>query len=154
MTEYYKTKLEEALQYQDFVMEVLMKEHGLIISCFSSKKYQYAKGESLQGFEIKHDQKLETTGNLYIETQERTSIHNDYVASGIYRNDNSWIYIIGNYHKIFIFGKRHLRTVFERGILNGIPIEEKEIGRHTSKGFLVPAIYAEEKLAINVIRIS
>ena len=38
-----------------------------------------------------------------------------YVPSGIYRNDNTWLYCIGDYDTIFIFAKTTLRRMHTSG---------------------------------------
>lgn len=148
MNQYYKEKLEQGQQYQDFVTEKLYKI-GLPIISYSSKKYQYTIGENKCGFEIKFDDKLKNTGNLYIEVAEKSNaVNENYIASGIYRNDNTWLYIIGDYSIIYIFSKKQLRKIYE----DTKRIETfKRVTIPTSKGFLVPAKYAEETLAIKVI---
>jgi hypothetical protein len=146
--EYYKKQLEKANEYQDYVVVQLHKYTGLTIPVFSSYKYQLNVGESLCGFEIKHDENLKYTGNLFIETQERRSINNPYVSSGIYRDDNSWIYIIGDYKKIFIFAKNHLRFLHEKRKYRLIENKYK-----TARGFLLPSKYAEDFLAIKTVNI-
>ena len=54
MNEYYRQKLEEGEQYQDFVTEKLY-EIGIPIISYSSKRYQHIVGENKCGFEIKFD---------------------------------------------------------------------------------------------------
>jgi len=102
-TKYYEEKLVEGLEYQDFVAEKLY-HFGLPLFNYASKKYQIEYGENKLGVEIKFDQKFEKTRNLYIETAEKTrpEIEN-YSPSGIYRNDNTWLYVQGN-KKIFWSG--------------------------------------------------
>ncbi|MDD5017166.1 MAG: hypothetical protein PHO15_03590 [Eubacteriales bacterium] len=146
MNEYYRNKLEQGLSYQDFVVEKLY-EIGLPIISYSSKKYQHTVGENKCGFEIKFDDKVKSTGNLYIEIAEKSDPANfKYVDSGIYRNDNTWLYIIGNYEKIFIFPKKYLKTLYGRK-------KYKEVQTPTSRGFLIPAEKAEE-LSIKTITIN
>jgi hypothetical protein len=145
MNEYYKKQLEKGLQFQDYVTEKLY-DVGLPVVGYSSKKFQCSNGENKCGFEIKFDDKVKDTGNLYIEIAEKSDEKNiNFIASGIYRNDNTWLYIIGDYSKIFIFSKKQLRMVFERK--NAF----KNVETKTSRGFLLPAKYAEEKLAIKII---
>ena len=49
------------------------------------------------------------TNQLSIEIAEKTKAENSsWVASGIYRNDNSWLYIQGNPKEFFIFAKKDL----------------------------------------------
>lgn len=144
MNEYYKQSLEKGLNYQDFVVEKLY-EIGLPIISYSSKKYQCMLGENKCGFEIKFDDKIKETGNIYIETNEKSDPANkEYVSSGIYRNDNTWLYIIGNYEKIYIFPKKYLIMFHEK-------LKFKEVQTPTSKGFLIPAKHAEELYSIKTI---
>ena len=133
MTEQYKAMLKKGLEYQDFVIDKLIDSLGIVISNYSSKKYQYSIGENKQGIEIKFDDRYKETGNLYIEVAEKTNAKNEnYIDSGIYRDDNSWLYVIGNYQKIFIFGKNILKLQYEKG-------NYKKVQTPTSKGFLLNA---------------
>jgi len=117
------------------------------LSSLSSRKYQYSVGENLQGIEIKFDDKYNKTGNLYIEVKEKSNPKNiNYINSGIYRNDNSWIYLIGNYEEIFIFGKSHLKLIYEKG-------KNIKIKKPTSIGFLLKKEDAE-KYCIKKIKTS
>jgi len=141
----YKERLRTGLEYQDFVAEQLYKI-GLPIFNYASKKYQIECGENKLGVEIKYDAKFASTGNLYIELQEKTNPQNsNYIDSGINRNDNSWLYIIGNYNTIYIFSKR---------LLNQIASKYKSIENNTktSIGFLLPKLDAE-KYAARIILI-
>lgn len=103
------TAFQDGLEYQDFVCVQLAKE-GIILQNLSSKKYQYEVGENLQGFEIKLDEPCTRTERLSIEVAEksRDDEHLSWTASGICRNDNSWLYIQGNYEFIFVFPKNLL----------------------------------------------
>ena len=137
MTENYKEMLQKGLEYQDFVTDVLINELGIALSSYGSTKYQYTKGENKQGFEIKFDDKYKKTNNLYIETEEKSNKLNLYfVASGIFRNDNTWLFVIGNYEEIFIFSKKHLKLMFASKKFRSVETE-------TSKGFLIDKISAE-----------
>lgn len=140
MTQYYKEKLELGLQYQDFVADILRIEAGIFIGAYSSKKYQCEKGESQCGAEIKYDAVLEKTRNIYLEVAEKSKATNDnWIPSGICRDDNSWLYIIGDYNEIFIFCKHQLRNLVEnkeRRIQHKMTYKEPPIG--TSKGYVYP----------------
>lgn len=139
MTEYYKEKLEAGLQFQDYVVDKLRKYDPMfIVNLYGSKKWQNQKGESSSGLEIKYDMRMHETGNLYIEVAEKSNPDNpNYVPSGIYRNDNTIFYLIGNYDQAFLFGKYQLQKLYEhdechksRGI--------KKIETPTSLGFVYP----------------
>jgi len=148
LDEYYTNKLEQGLTYQDFVADQLYNI-GLVVVPYMSTEYQKHKGESRNGIEIKFDDRIKDTGNVYIETQEKAkSTNKEYFPSGIYRNDNTWLYVIGNYDLILIFGKRNLQILFEGG-----KYQEIEIARGTSKGFLLPLVFAKERVAIKYIEI-
>lgn len=150
MTEYYQSKLKEGLEYQDFIVDELRKKYGLIISVYSSTKYQIERGETAQGIEIKYDGRMADTGNLYIEVAEksRPSI-SQYTMSGIYREDNTWLYLIGNYNEAFIFAKNMLRIMYEKKSTwsrYGI----HEIKKETSLGFIVNVEKIKENKAVYV----
>ncbi len=131
MTEYYKDMLEKGLQYQDFVTSLLLKEIALPISTYSSKKYQISHGENAQGVEIKFDDKMCETGNVYIEVSEKSNANNtSYVPSGIYRLDNTWLYVIGDYSVVYIFAKKFLILMHKTGKYRTVKIP-------TSQGFLI-----------------
>lgn len=137
MNRYYKEKLEQGLTYQDFVVEKLY-EIGLPLISYSSKKYQALIGENKIGIEIKNDDKFAETGNFYIETAEKSDANNlNWIPSGIYRNDNSWLYILGNYNEIYIFSKKQLILIHKTG-------KYKEVEIPTSKGYLLPMDKAEK----------
>lgn len=114
----HENTLEIGHEFQDFVVEKLINELGISISIFQSKKYQFTKGESLQGVEIKYDarstgdctyKECKATNNVGIEVAEKSNKNNfNWIKSGIYRLDNSWLYIVGNYQNIWVFGKKHL----------------------------------------------
>lgn len=144
MTPYYREMLEKGLKFQDFVTDVLIDALGIPLSSYASKAYQL-KGENKQGVEIKFDDIHKDTGRLYIETAEKSNANNlNYYPSGIYRDDNTWLYIIGDYSVLYIFGKSFLKSMHKAG-----GYEEKEIP--TSKGFVVPLKDAE-KYAIKILR--
>lgn len=131
--EYRRVKIETGLRYQDFVCDVFLQICGIPIVQYASQLYQMSVGESRQGFEIKHDEKFSKTGNLWIEVAEKARPRNgDYVSSGIYREDNSWLYIIGDYDIIFIHAQRILRAISECG-----RYEIRENDTRTSRGFLL-----------------
>ena len=65
-----------------------------------------------QGFEIKGDFKFQSRGFLWIEYAEKSNAANpSYVPSGICRKDNSWFFLIGDWTRCYIFGKRQLRFI-------------------------------------------
>lgn len=138
MTENYKEMLQKGLEYQDFITDVLINELGIALSSYGSPRYQYSKGENKQGFEIKFDDKYKTTTNLYIEVAEKTNkLNENFISSGIFRNDNTWLWITGNYHEVYIFSKKHLKLMFNSK-------KFKNVCTETSKGFLIDKEHAEK----------
>ena len=137
--EYYE-KLEEGWKFEDFVTEVLYF-NGIIIGLYRGRSMQSRVGESRAGVELKYDMKAAQTGNLYIEISEKTDEDDkEFFPSGIYASGNSWIYIIGNYHILYIFATATLRLLHSQN-------RYKEVGIPTSNGFLLPRIDAEKYAA-------
>ena len=70
------------------------------------------RGETEEGVEIKLDDKIYSysqEGRLYIEMYEKSRRENkDYIESGIFKNDNTTILLIGDYTVWFLFSKRWL----------------------------------------------
>jgi len=146
-SKYYDEHLEIGLKYQDFAIEQLYNI-GIVVNPYTSQENQRLIGEGKNGIEIKFDGRMET-GNVYIETQEKSDVSRlSYYPSGIYRNDNTWLYVIGNYNLILIFGKKTLQILFESG-----RYPEIEISNMTSKGFLLPISFAKERVAVKFIEI-
>lgn len=103
---------QDGLEFQDFVCQELAK-YNIILQNLTSKKYQFEIGENLQGFEIKFDSRCTETNRLSIEIAEKSRRDMpDWTKSGILRNDTSWLYIQGNYQKLFVFAKRFLLNYY------------------------------------------
>lgn len=144
-TEYYKAQLERGLIYQDFVYEILHR-FGISTVAYGSKLFQQKLGENKAKIEIKFDDRRKQTGNLYIETQEKSDPKNvNYVMSGIYRDCVE--YVIGDYDVIYRLPVSTLRIMFQSG-----KYPEIEIGLKSSKGFLL-AESSASKWAICVYRV-
>ena len=105
----YQDRLPVGQRFQDHCALQVMKNLNIPLVNLQSKDYQFKIGENLQGFEIKYDQSFANTNNLYIETEHRVSPDQEYYKGGILRDDNSWLYCIGNYEVIYIFSKKFLR---------------------------------------------
>jgi len=137
-------------EFQDFVCITLAKE-GVILQNINSKKFQYETGENLQGFEIKYDARCTgdkgtiATNQLSIEISEKTKATNfNYIDSGIYRCDNSWLYIQGNYMMFWIFAKVILQHLHKSSRYS-----EHELP--TIKKFYLPISDADKYCAKKVI---
>lgn len=132
---YYKQKLEQGLEFQDVVTSALY-QRGIVVIGYASRRFQIDKGENMLGAEIKRDDKFRDTGNLYIETAEKS--HPDmpfFTPSGIRRGDNSWLFVIGDEKTIYIFPTNYLCKMEKR---------YKRVETPTSVGFLMPLTDAEK----------
>lgn len=145
--------LEEAWAYQDFVTKELSKI-GISVNAYQSVYYQMKYGESASGIEIKNDRLMATTGNVYIEFKQTTLRGTENKDSGINCPDDSWLYVIGDYNKIYILSKLQLRSLLNKIKQNeegwkskyGISIKchFNEKGQITSQGMVIPTTYLEE----------
>lgn len=125
---YHTNTLEIGQEFQDFIVERMAKDMGISISLYQSKKYQFDKGESLQGVEIKYDarstgdctyKQCKASGNVAIEVAEKSKPSMpSFTPSGIYRRDNTWLYIVGNYQCAWVFSKKTLQLMHASGIYN------------------------------------
>ena len=131
-----KENYEQALEYQDLATDILC-DNGYNVNCYCSKKWQYEKGESRNGIEIKNDKLVSQTGNLYIETHEKQKEATSWVKSGILREDNTKYWFIGDNKKAWFFRKTQLRA-----LTNKKEFKRKETP--TSKGVLIPIKYLED----------
>lgn len=141
--EYYEYRKEMdrvSREFQDYLIDRAW-EAGLVISPYTSPKYQLSKGEGRAGVEIKYDMRLAETGNLYLETEEKGTIREGkYVKAGIYSKGH-WLFAIGDYETVYIFATSTLQ------LLDGMD-KWKRIETQTSKGFLLPRAYAEKYAAL------
>ena len=131
---YYADKLEEGLQFQDVVTKALY-QRGVVVVGYASRRFQTERGENMLGAEIKRDGRFRETGNLYFETAEKA--HPDrpsWTASGVRRADNSWLYVIGDEERFWIFSVKQLQIIEKRYP----PVETP-----TSKGYLMPLAHAD-----------
>jgi hypothetical protein len=132
--DYRTNKIESGLLYQDFIVDLMLQVLRFPVTIYSSRLYQTTVGEGPAGVEIKHDEWYARTGNLWIEVAEKARPRaGDYVPSGIFRDDNSWLYIIGNYDIVFVFSKVLLQAYSRTG---RYPLLENRT--RTSQGFLLP----------------
>jgi hypothetical protein len=134
---------ESGLEFQDFVAELLLKETGIPLMNYSSRKYQFKVGENKQGIEIKLDRRMGKNVSIEVAEKSRQS-RTEWTNSGIFRNDNSWLYIQGNYKKVFVFGVTILRLAYQKDF------HDKTWEPYpTIRTFLMPIDYAE-RIALKV----
>lgn len=142
----YKENLEIGERYQDLVMEQLYKI-GIPLLCYHSRGKQYKNGESMNGIEVKNDRRMRETGNIYIEVAEKTQASNDkYIPSGILREDNTWLWAIGDEQTIYLMSKKQLQWAYEHR-------KYREVETPTSRGFLLPIDEANKFYSIKTIEI-
>ena len=154
MNKYYRDKLDVGQRYQDFVMKELLN-CGIVVQLYTSYKFQIDQGESLNGIEIKYDSKIKQTGNLYIETSEKTDKRNEmYIPSGIFRTDNTWLYCVGDSTHCHILSKKQLVLLNAQSYnykkKNGI----REVRTPTSNAILIPEEYARKYWTLKEIEFS
>ena len=131
MNDRYSRCLQEGLEFQDYVTEVMWKRLGIPLMNFSSILRQVSHGENVNGIEVKKDNRFRNTGNLFIETCERSSATSSWHAAGITKDDNSWLFVIGDEQTIYVFAVKHLRSLHKKGCY-------RQVATDTSMGFLLP----------------
>jgi hypothetical protein len=144
---YYARKLREGQDYEQFVAEKL-RAFGWVVGLYKTKQEQRDIGESRMGLEIKFDDMMSSTKNVYFETHEKSDAGNaHFVESGILRADNSILYGIGNRRDFYMFGKftmQRVREAFIRGMVADIVKRDyQERETPTSKGFTLKRYLAD-----------
>ena len=108
-TQYYNIKLKEGQDYEQWVINIYPERYSGRTLCLHEGRQAQLDGETIEGVEIKYDKRLAETNRIYIETHEKTKVENkEYVKSGIYREDNTKIWLIGDYVIWFLFSKAKL----------------------------------------------
>jgi hypothetical protein len=132
---YYKEKLQQGLIFQDVVTRELY-QRGIVVVGYASRRFQIDHGENMLGAEIKRDDRFRETGNIYLEVAEKSDPRNpNYIASGIMRQDNSWLFVIGDERCIYIFSTKYLRLLSKR---------YKKVTTPTSIGYVMPIAEADK----------
>ena len=108
--------IEAGDSFEDYVTDRLA-ESGITLRTYKSAKMQLGVGENRAGFEIKLDEGHQRYSHLSIEIAERRQASGIWVPSGIFRNDNSWLYIQGNRALFWVLFKP---TLIERARRAGI----------------------------------
>ncbi len=111
-----KTSLRDGEGFQDYVARKFSDLFGIHIVYYKTMAEQYRIGESVQGIEVKLDNRCSETGRLSIEIAEKSKADNvEFVPSGIYRVDNTWLYVQGNRDILFVFAKTMLKLLHKTG---------------------------------------
>jgi hypothetical protein len=138
----YQANLDEAKDFEDFVFDTLLYERKFVCGGYKSRHYQTLHGESLTGVEVKLDRKFRSTGNLWIETQERPSVAHEYAPAGIYHKAGPWLIVIGDYSTLWAIASQSLRLIHEANVCREVENETK-----TGRGFLLPSCKADRHAA-------
>lgn len=136
-TQYFRDKMEKAHEFEVYI-ENLFRENGILMGYFSGDE-QYI-GETKIGVEIKNDEMMLETGNIYIEYQERMKNCREWQNSGILKNDNTLFWIIGAKGKYYIIEKSKLIDIYQK-LASGAQVPgcmfRAERAHGTSKGFII-----------------
>lgn len=135
----FNERLADGKAFEDFASDVLWA-NGIALGLYKSRAKQWRVGESRLGAEIKYDSEdnQEKYGNVFIEFEERRDESGEWRPCGIDDPLEPWLYVVGNWHRIFIFSVRTLRLAWKCG-----KYKTKDTG--TSRGFVMPIPEAKEK---------
>lgn len=143
-------KLEKSHRFEVYI-ENEFRLKGVDINLYYSKELQYS-GENDAGIEIKYDIKHDETGNYFIEYAERMRDTQEWVRSGILKDDNSNYFLCGTFNGYSIFRKTDLIDIYKR-LKRGENVDGAFITReseyHTGRGFVIkPVLY--NTIAMNI----
>lgn len=144
-------KQSEAEKFEAFVYDWFQENKNFSISHYHTKEEQFEKGENRQGVEIKNDQRLKETGNIFISVKREYSWQ-DY-ESGIMKKykgqPQSWLYVIGCKELFFVFSTKHLIEYYQENkpkLFKGFTTSKQG----TDYGFLLSKKQAEKMCIIKV----
>ena len=127
--ERYRRDYARGVDYEDWVI-VRLRADGYFTKRTTTMAEQRETGDTRCGMEIKFDRLYADTGNLYIETAERPDTRFDMKDGGIYSPARFWLYLIGDYETIFVFGRKVLQRLDKSGRFPAVI-------KDTSEGFLL-----------------
>jgi len=147
---YGRDTLSEGQRYEDFVCRII-NPYGLTAWPWRDQRQQRF-GENAQGYEIKLDNrcystdpKNKPTGRLSVEVAEKLQGDGFWRKSGILRDDNSWLYIQGNYELTLVFAKNWLRRWLKERVSIIDPVDSQRERQsddihewHTVRKFYLP----------------
>ncbi len=133
---------DKGMEYQRWVKATYPRVYsGRELNYYDTRDDQYRKGETKEGVEVKFDDLIFfycKTGRLYIETWERGEGEiyegRPYVESGIWRQDNTTVWLQGDYDIWFLFSKAKLVWLEKLDP----PFLFRPKPTPTSKGFCIP----------------
>lgn len=144
MTNYYQKCLRNGKKYEKHLKPYLESILGFKLN-FNEGRKEQLDGETEEGVEIKCQMdKLKKYGNLYIEIDEKSdAAHDEFYPSGIFREDNTWLWVTGDYDVFYIFEKSVLIDAYDSGKFRMVAGHDGK-GNVTSHGFLLPLKEADK----------
>jgi hypothetical protein len=131
-------KFKKGISFESYIADWFQKEKGISLSTYHAHNEQ-RKGENRQGVEIKNDQLFKDTGNLFISVKRQYG--SLMINWGVFKEDNTWLYVIGDKSKHWIFLRKNLQRYFvvKQPILKKVAIEKNGY----EYGFLLPCDIAD-----------
>lgn len=132
-------KFKNGITFESHITDWFQKEKGIVLSTYHADKEQ-RKGENRQGIEIKNDQCFKDTGNLFISVKRQYGSLD--LKWGVFKEDNSWLYVIGDKTKHWIFLRKTLQRYYtlKKPELKQTNIEKGGV----EYGFLLPCEIADK----------
>ena len=137
--------LSEGEYFQNYVARKFYERVKISIVYYTTQDDQRQIGESVQGIEVKLDNRCtgddgtKPTFQLGIEIGEKTNIHSEmFTPSGIYAKGNTWLYVVGNYMMFWAFSKTELIRLHKSGKY------KQFLGVPTMDAFFLPIEDADE----------
>jgi hypothetical protein len=141
----FKNDLEEGMEFQDFIIDELFKK-GICLMVYGSRSRQKVS-ESLNGIEIKFDRKFRQTGNFFLECFSYSYGHFKntgeviFHESGILKDDNTWLFVIGDFQNYYVIPKKTLVRYYKKysdKLREAFYIDDKTNSKIvTAKGLLI-----------------
>ena len=138
--DYYEC-LHEAQEFEQFWCEVIEHKLHLKLTRIQAKENQ-AKFlcDTKEGFEFKHNRGMEKYKGVFIEVSQKMDKDDpDFMLSSISKRDNSWMYCIGDFTKLYFVPKKALVAEYESKKYEIKPNKKK-----TALGFRLPLFRLEE----------
>ena len=116
---------------------------GYTITPYETKWEQYHIGESVEGIEVKRETYMASTDCIFIEYAEVGHRSGEWIDSGVFRWDNTTVYLIGDYERAFFVPVEVLRYIVVMGVVypgwGGTYLRNGTCeGRISSHGVIVP----------------
>lgn len=107
-----RRSIEDGAAFEQYVIERLARS-GIILTFCNDVRRQFLYGDTEEGIEIKLDARSSETHRLSIEIAERTSLHADWVRSGIFAKHHATRYAQGTEKLFYLFHVDTLRQWYQ-----------------------------------------